>query len=167
MFKIIGADGKEYGPISDDVLRQWIGEGRVNAQTRILPEGAAEWKTVADLPEFAAALSGAIPPPLVPKPISLAPLPRTNNLALAALILGLVSVTLGLCCFGFPFNLAGIICGIMALNQIKTDPQRERGKGMAIAGLVLCFISVVPHGIMLVHHLLSSGSRPFHIIRKL
>ena len=35
MYEIIGADGKEYGPISFEQIRQWIAEGRVNAQTRV------------------------------------------------------------------------------------------------------------------------------------
>jgi hypothetical protein len=167
MYKIIGADGKEYGPVPADVLRQWIDQGRINAQTRILPEGAAEWKPVTELPEFAVALGAGVPPALVPEPISLPQIPRTNQLALTSLILGLVSITLGLCCFGLPFNLAGIICAILALNQINSHPQREHGKGMAIAGLVLCILSVVPHGIMFVHHLISGNPRPFHMIRRL
>ena len=66
MYKIIGADQKEYGPISGDELRQWIGEGRVNGQTPVKAEGDATWKTVAAFPEFAAALaaspSAAMPP---------------------------------------------------------------------------------------------------------
>ena len=40
MYKIIGADGKEYGPITSEQLRQWMAEGRANLQTRVLPEGA-------------------------------------------------------------------------------------------------------------------------------
>ena len=35
MYKIIGADLKEYGPVSVEQLRQWISEGRVNAQTKV------------------------------------------------------------------------------------------------------------------------------------
>jgi hypothetical protein len=65
MYKIIGADGKEYGPITADQLRQWIAEGRANAQTRILAEGATEWKPLSEFPEFAATPSGA-PPSLAP-----------------------------------------------------------------------------------------------------
>ncbi len=61
MYKIIGADGKEYGPITADQLRQWIAEGRANLQTRVLPEGAAEWRSVSELPEFAAAAPAATP----------------------------------------------------------------------------------------------------------
>ncbi len=62
MYKIIGADQKEYGPISAEQLRQWIAEGRVNLQTRVLPEGATEWKTLGDLPEFAATPIPPAPP---------------------------------------------------------------------------------------------------------
>ena len=51
MYKIIGADQKEYGPITAEQLRQWLAEGRVNLQTKVLPESATEWKTVGDLPE--------------------------------------------------------------------------------------------------------------------
>lgn len=52
MFKIIGADGKEYGPVTSDQVRQWIREGRANAQTRVLPEGATDWTALGDFPEF-------------------------------------------------------------------------------------------------------------------
>jgi hypothetical protein len=55
MYKIIGADGKEYGPVTADQLRQWISEGRANAQTRVLPEGATEWKPLGEIPEFGSA----------------------------------------------------------------------------------------------------------------
>jgi GYF domain 2 len=59
MYKIIGADQKEYGPVSADQLRQWLAEGRVTAQTQVLAEGAAEWKALGTLPEFAAAAGPA------------------------------------------------------------------------------------------------------------
>ena len=53
MYRIAGADGKEYGPISADVLRLWISQGRANALTRVLAEGAGEWKPLSEFPEFA------------------------------------------------------------------------------------------------------------------
>ena len=73
MYKIIGADGKEYGPIPAEQLRQWIAEGRVNAQTRILAEGATEWRTLSDFPELAAAIPSA--PPTLPIQPGLAGMP--------------------------------------------------------------------------------------------
>jgi hypothetical protein len=62
MYKIIGADQKEYGPITLDQLRQWILEGRANAQTRAQAEGTAEWKVLSDFPELADALAAKNPP---------------------------------------------------------------------------------------------------------
>ncbi len=57
MYRIIGADGKEYGPISADVLRQWIAQGRANAQTKVRVEGTADWKLISEFPEFVADLA--------------------------------------------------------------------------------------------------------------
>lgn len=52
MYKIIGADQKEYGPISADQIRQWISEGRFNAQSLVCAEGSTEWKPLGSFPEF-------------------------------------------------------------------------------------------------------------------
>ena len=62
MYKIIGADGKEYGPVNAEQLRQWLTEGRVNQQTRVLAEGNTEWKTFGEYPEFAEATATPLPP---------------------------------------------------------------------------------------------------------
>ncbi|MCU0771404.1 MAG: DUF4339 domain-containing protein [Verrucomicrobia bacterium] len=52
MLKIIGGDGKEYGPVTGDQVRQWIREGRANAQTRVQREGEAGWIRLGELAEF-------------------------------------------------------------------------------------------------------------------
>ncbi|MCX6927417.1 MAG: glycerophosphoryl diester phosphodiesterase membrane domain-containing protein [Verrucomicrobia bacterium] len=67
MYKIIGADQKEYGPVTAEQLRQWLAEGRVNGQTSIWSEGATEWKPLATFPEFGDLLApgpAAASPPL-------------------------------------------------------------------------------------------------------
>jgi len=84
MYKIIGADGKVYGPVAVEQLRQWITEGRANAQTQVQPEGATGWKSLGTLPELAdlfGAAPGAAPPTIAPPPITV------NTDALAAEIL--------------------------------------------------------------------------------
>jgi hypothetical protein len=72
MYKIIGGDQKEYGPVTADELRQWISEGRLNGQSRVWAEGTSEWKALSAFPEFADALraqpGSAVPPPGVPMP---------------------------------------------------------------------------------------------------
>jgi len=61
MYKIIGADQKEYGPISTDQIRQWVAEGRVNGETQVCAEGTQDWKPLRTFPEFGAGPSASAP----------------------------------------------------------------------------------------------------------
>ena len=66
MYKIIGADGKEYGPVTTEQLRQWTREGRTSAQTKVQAEGSTEWKALGEFSEFADLLGSAGTGPVVP-----------------------------------------------------------------------------------------------------
>jgi hypothetical protein len=75
---------------------------------------------------------GWTPPP----PPAYAAQPQ-KSLALFSMILGIVSITLGWCCwFGVLTSPVAIGLGIFSLFQIKQDPSKYDGKGMAIAGIV-------------------------------
>ena len=63
MYKIIGADGQQYGPVNADQVRRWIAEGRANGQTLAQPEGATDWKALSSLAEFETDLKPSLPPP--------------------------------------------------------------------------------------------------------
>ncbi|WP_425308323.1 DUF4190 domain-containing protein [Ammonicoccus fulvus] len=54
---------------------------------------------------------------------------RTNTLAIIALV------------GSFFISLVGIICGHLALNQIKQTG--EKGRGLALAGLIIGYIGLV------------------------
>ena len=58
MYKIIGGDHKQYGPISGEDVHKWIAEGRLNAQSLAQVQGDIEWKQLSAFPEFAAAFAG-------------------------------------------------------------------------------------------------------------
>src|SRR6187401_2269296 len=60
MYKIIGADQKQYGPVTEAELRQWIAQGRVGPQTLMQAEGQTDWRPLSSFPEFATAPQ---PPP--------------------------------------------------------------------------------------------------------
>ena len=80
MFKIIGGDGRQYGPVTVEQMREWIAAGRANAQTQIQREGETDWKPLSDFSEFADALAAKSPaqlppPPAPPPPSSSAPDP--------------------------------------------------------------------------------------------
>ena len=77
MFTIIGADGKEYGPVATAAIVEWIAAGRANLQTKARREGEAEWKTLGDFAEFnAPPVLGANNQPAAPG-IPAAPVPLT------------------------------------------------------------------------------------------
>jgi len=105
MYKIIGADQKEYGPVTAEQLRQWLAEGRVNAQTQVLPEGSTEWKALGDLPEFATA-SPSTPPatPAIPSPGPDAA-ERVQGPAIGLIVVAVLGVLLQIT--SLIFNLAG------------------------------------------------------------
>ena len=59
-YLIIGGDGKEYGPVTDADVRQWIAEGRLAVSSQAKAESDAEFRALAQFPEFAEALQ--LPP---------------------------------------------------------------------------------------------------------
>ena len=62
MFTILGADGKEYGPVATAKIHEWINGGRANLLTKARRDGETEWKTLGDFAEFNSA-PAATPPP--------------------------------------------------------------------------------------------------------
>lgn len=129
MYKIIGANQVEYGPVTADQLRQWIAEGRVNAQTLIQPEGATDWKPLSQFPEFAASTSPA-PPQVMGAPgfgaSSLGEAGRAQAIAeVTGPAIGLI-VTASL---GFFISLAGLImtlAGSTMQSMNSGNPQMDR-----------------------------------------
>jgi flagellar basal body-associated protein FliL len=70
--------------------------------------------------------------------------PPTSGMAVASLVLGIVGVLGGWCTFAVPCILA-VIFGYVGLGQTRSGARR--GRGMAIAGLVL---GVVPMAVLVV-----------------
>jgi len=66
MYKIIGADGQAYGPVSVEQIKRWMAEGRARSETLVQAEGATEWKPLSSFAELAG--SAAQPPPISPPP---------------------------------------------------------------------------------------------------
>ena len=65
MYRIIGGDGREYGPVTAAQIEQWIAQNRANARTQVRPESSEAWLALGELPEFATALGvRAATPPL-------------------------------------------------------------------------------------------------------
>lgn len=77
----------------------------------------------------------------------------TSGLAVASLVSGLIGIAGGCCLFGLPCILA-VVLGHMATRETRTG--ERGGHGMAIAGLILGYLLVVP-GILFAIQLVAGG----------
>jgi hypothetical protein len=143
MYKIVGGDQREYGPVTSDQIREWIASGRANGQTLASFEGSP-WKPLSTYPEFADALRTASPPPLPQAPGVYPTVAQgytgteTNKMAVAGLVLSV----LGLCCS--PLALIGLILSVVGLVQISQSPQTySTTKVVPILGIVIGCLAVI------------------------
>jgi len=143
MYKIIGADGREYGPVTVEQIHQWIREGRANTQTMVQPEGATEWKTVSSFPELLGDMAGLKVPPMVPSLLT----PKTNGMAVAGLVMGIFSL---IQCCSFIFGILGVIFSSVGLSQINKKPEELKGKGIAVAGLIMSIVGLAINIVLVV-----------------
>ncbi|MSU57139.1 MAG: DUF4190 domain-containing protein [Pedosphaera sp.] len=131
VYRIIGSDDKEYGPISADQIRQWLREGRLNRTSRIKPENSNDWKVIGALPEF----DESFPPLPGAAPAHTGPT-KTCGLATGALVCG----ALGFTCIA---AVVGLVLGFLAHARIRRSNGRLTGSGMATAGIVLSLIFIL------------------------
>jgi len=69
---------------------------------------------------------------------------QKQGLAVASLILGIFSITIGWCCsMGLITAPVGIILGSISLVQIKNDPVTNTGKPLSIIGIVLSSLYIL------------------------
>ncbi len=113
-----------------EYLKVAFAEGRMTKEEYDIRMGQAlAARTYADLDALMSDLPGAQPPPGMMTP------PRTNGLAVAALVCGLAQF------FFWTFaSIPAVILGHMARRRIRQTG--EQGDGMALAGLILGWIGI-------------------------
>ena len=88
-------------------------------------------------PAYAYAPPPGFPPPPAAYPVKA----KTNGLALASMILGIVGITVGLCLIFFPvMPILAVVFGHLGLSQTRATG--APGRGYAIAGLVTGYIGI-------------------------
>ena len=91
-----------------------------------------------------------------PPPPPLHAQPPNKSLATAAMVIGIISVTVGWMCFGPIPAIAAIIMGGVALSQIKKDPERVGGRQFALVGVITGGLTVIIYvGILVVYAFLA------------
>ena len=133
MYKIIGGDGKEYGPVSAEQLRQWFAEGRVNAQTKVLAEDSTEWRTLAAIGEFA----GLVGVPPVTPPVTPSARPYQVTFDIPTYLAPAILVTL-FCCL--PFGIPAIVFAAQ-VNSKRAAGDIEGAKESSQKAKTWCWVS--------------------------
>ena len=118
-YKIKGEDNQEFGPVSADELRSWIGQNRCNLNTLVEADGSGNWVKLGSLAEFSANFASP-QPTAAPKGdggVSTV-IPYNNKPALIAYYLGVF-------CIACPplLCLPAMILSIKGLKNVKANPE--------------------------------------------
>jgi hypothetical protein len=125
-----GENGQQSGPVEDAEFHALIATQRIAEHTMIWREGMPAWQSLA---EFKAAGGLSIYDPMSVSMIH----PETSGWAIASLVLGILAVITCLIPLGFP----AVVFGHIALHRIKNAEVLVVGRGMAITGLVMGYIT--------------------------
>lgn len=173
-YKIIGGDGRQYGPVTANELNQWIAEGRLNAQSLVQSEGTPEWKPLGSFSDFADALNPLAAPPRIVAPAN--PTAWSNEIltrepelrlgeclrsgfnffaANPGFVIGAVTLTWllnGVLMF-FPFIggilhliLGGVLTGGLYLACLRRMRGEHASVGSIFDGFKLCFVQLMLAG---------------------
>ena len=126
--------GEKIGPFSPEEVRTKLSTGQLQSSDLVWYEGAPDWLPILSVPELKPAIVEA---PTVPT-YRLGIPAATSPLAIASMVLGIISLTM------FPLlpGIPAVICGHLSLKEIRRSGGAVRGRGLAIAGLVTGYISV-------------------------
>jgi Domain of unknown function (DUF4190)/GYF domain 2 len=149
---------KESGPVPEEQILALLHAGELHPDDLVWTDTMEDWApagTVFDMPAqepipeetdepvaYGQPEPVSPPPPpgtaAAPPPIGQAAGSTLNPLAIASLVISVASmVTCSL------LGIVGVVCGHMALGQIRKEPERFHGKGLAVAGLVLGYLWIV------------------------
>ncbi len=103
----------------------------------------------------------SLPPPIPPPPISVPPGPASNDdsnfagpLRYDRLAIASLACLIGSCfqflsqpfpgqISGLPLFPMALVFGILSLKRIKAEPKRLKGRGMALAGIIIPSVAMV------------------------
>ncbi len=132
-------NGTQRGPVGEEEIRAMMAAGTVTARTLVWRDGMDQWRELGLLAEWGGQMTA---PQSGPHPSLSAP--ANSGLAIASLCCGIGSlVMLSTCFLGILAAFPGAVCGHMALKQLRESEYPMAGRGMAIAGLVTSYITVL------------------------
>ena len=141
-------DGQQTGPVDFSEIERLRAEGQLTGESLVWQQGTANWVKLSSLAASPSILSSEpVPPPLT--------VTNANNpLAIASLVLSILGL---LCCgVGLVVEVAAVVCGHIALNQIKT--KGGKGHGLAKAGVIIGYIAIVIHLIASIGYIVAAAT---------
>jgi len=132
--------GVQSGPVAIDDLRAKVATGEVLGADLVWRDGMPDWMPASAVPELSVMGVAGVPNAVAGAQVY----PQTPGLAIASLVCGLIGMIGFFACWvpGL-VGIGGIICGHMALKQIKKNEAQYTGKGLAIGGLVTGYLAVL------------------------
>lgn len=156
MYRVVGADQREYGPVTRETILEWIAQNRANANTIVKFEDGA-WKPLSTFPEFQAALGVAPKAPLIEATVvtpgaeappfsGIGSQRNTNVPAVLGIVFPIVC-----CCCAYIGPILGLVFSFIGLSQIRANPHKystsdvlpKIGIGLSIFILILHIMGTV------------------------
>ena len=144
-YRIIGADLREYGPVDVKEIREWINEGRADANTLVCEMDEKQWIRLRDLPMVAGDLTKRAPG------ISTMSTSEGGTIQINYLIPAILCTIF--CCL--PFGVAGILFAAQANSKAQQGDLNGAGVAASRAKL-MCILSFVL-GLLTLVYWFSSG----------
>lgn len=144
-YTVIGADGKEYGPMDLETLQDMVRDDRVGAMTRVHDSTTKEWHEARQIEELSqlfpeeqpAAVEEPAAPPVLGAPEAAAP--ATSSWAVASMWCGVASA-FTFFCGGWALAVLAVIFGFIA----RTETRRFGLEGgyYATAGIICGLVTL-------------------------
>ena len=132
-------DEKEYGPLEQAQIRDWLGQGRMDGNSQVRSADSDDWSPLSGHPELSELLAPSRSTPPSPTPSPQADVqhyaPHRGALILTFVILGIA------CCF--PLGIAAWIMGNNDMQQIEAGMMDPTGKSITNAGKICGIIGTV------------------------
>lgn len=148
MHYLIARDGQQLGQFSEEEVRSGLFEGRYLATDVAWTEGMSDWRPLGEL--MGPGVTRVSPPraSTAAAPGGWTATTQTAGLAITTLVLGIITL---LTCGGLGLGaIATIICGHLALSSIGKSRGTLGGRGMALAGLIMGYVSLVTMAVAIV-----------------
>jgi hypothetical protein len=141
-------DGQQVGPVDFSEIERLQAEGQLTGESLVWQQGSPNWVKLSSLVASSSVLSSEpVPPPLTTTSAN-------NPLAIASLALSILGL---LCCgVGLVVDVAAVVCGHIALKQIKT--KGGGGQGLAKAGLIIGYIAIAVHVIVSILYIVAAAT---------